>query len=337
MQGDRQGPGFFRRRAEKEKKRRDAMRVHFRNILCATDFSEYSNLTIDYGTALAREFGAALVVCHVIDLSSVAIYGEFQLDPVGQQARIKEDAEQQLAAMLGHLPVRWEPLITVGKPAEEIARIVEEKQIDLVLSATRRRSGLKRLILGSVTEQLMRTLTCPLLVVHSPSHEFIDPRDQRVRLKKILIGCDFSDDSRLALSHGLSLAQEFESELHLVHVIEPPVYQDLVKAKPATPQGIKDNVLSDLLTKKLQALVPEEVRNWCSLHTILLEGPPYEELVAYAERNAVDMIVLGVRGYGLVKSLLVGSTTDRVMRHAPCPVLSVSNRSNAEGLRSLQG
>lgn len=303
------------------------MRVAFRKILCATDFSTYSNLTVDYGTALAREFAATLTVCHVIDLSSVAIYGEFQLDPVGQQSRIKEDAERQLAAMLGGLSINWEPMIAVGKPAEEIARIAEEKQIDLVIAATRRRSGLKRLILGSVTEQLMRTLSCPLLVIHSPSHEFIDARNQRVRLGKILIGCDFSDDSRLALGYGLSLAQEFESELHLVHVIEPPVYQDLVKVKATAPQGIKDNVLSDLLTKKLQRLVPPEVRNWCSLHTILLEGPAYEELVAYAERNSVDMIVLGVRGYGLVRSLLVGSTTDRVMRHAPCPVLSVGNRT----------
>jgi nucleotide-binding universal stress UspA family protein len=68
------------------------MRVQFKSILCATDFSDFSNQTVNYGVALAKEFGARLIVCHVIDLSSVAIYGEFQLDPVGQQNRIIADA-----------------------------------------------------------------------------------------------------------------------------------------------------------------------------------------------------------------------------------------------------
>ena len=58
--------------------------------------------------------------------------------------------------------------------------------------------------------------------------------------------------------------------------------------------------------------------------TGLLEGQPYEEIVTYAESNDIDMIVLGVRGHGLVKTLFLGSTTDRVVRRSPCPVLSVS-------------
>jgi len=307
------------------------MRVQFKSILCATDFSDDSNRAIYYGSALAKELGAKLYVCHVVDLSPVAIYGEFQLDPVGQQERIREDAQEQIRQMLGNLTIQWESIVNVGQPAEEIARIIEEKRIDLVISATRAHSGLKRLILGSVTERLMRTLTCPLLVARSPGHESIEPpADRSVSLGKILIGCDFSNDSALALSYGLSLAQEFESELHLVHVIEPPKYTEFVKPGPAAAHGIQDRVLSDLLTQKLQGLVPEEVRIWCRLHTILLEGRPYEELVGYADRNAMDMIVLGMRGHGLVKSLLLGSTTDRVTRHAPCPVLTVSNQPRSE-------
>jgi nucleotide-binding universal stress UspA family protein len=71
-------------------------------------------------------------------------------------------------------------------------------------------------------------------------------------------------------------------------------------------------------------LVPEDARNWCSLKTAVLRGQSYEELVAYAMTQSMDMIVVGVRGHGLVKSLLMGSTTDRVVRRAPCPVLTVS-------------
>ena len=301
------------------------MRKQFKNILCATDFSDFSNRTVSYGVGLAKEFEAKLLVCHVVDLSSVVIYGEFQLDPIGQQNRIMEDASAQLEDLVGNQPVTWEPLISVGKPADEISRAVEEKNIDLVITATRGRSGLKRIILGSVTERLMRTLTCPLLVVNSPEHEFVSTTDQDFKMKKILVGCDFSTDSGQAFNHGLSLAQEFQSELHLAHVIEPPAQPDFLKGKTPVTADIQEDY-RELLTQKLQDMVPEEAANWCTPHTSLLEGQPYEQLVNYAEENEIDMIVLGVRGHGLVKTLFLGSTTDRAVRRSPCPVLSVSSK-----------
>ncbi len=301
------------------------MRMQFKNILCATDFSDFSNRTVNYGIALANEFESKLFVCHVIDLSSVAIYGEFQLDPVGLQDRIMNDANEQLQELIGGQQIDWEPLISVGHAADEISRIVEEQNMDLVISATRGRSGLKRLILGSVTERLMRTLSCPLLVVHSPDKAFVASDDQEVNIKRILIGCDFSPDSDVAFEHGLSLAQEFESELHLAHVVETSIYQQLHKTESPVEEELQQEIQTRLI-KKMQDMVPEEARNWCKPQTSLLGGHPYEELVKYAEKNNIDMIVLGTRGHGLVKSLLVGSTTDRVVRNAPCSVLSVSQK-----------
>lgn len=301
------------------------MRMQFKNILCATDFSDFSNRTVSYGIALANEFDSKLFVCHIIDLSSVAIYGEFQLDPVGLQDRIMNDANEQLQELIGNQQIDWEPLISVGHAADEISRIVDEKSIDLVISATRGRSGLKRIILGSVTERLMRTLSCPLLVVHSPDKELADPEDQEVNIKSILIGCDFSPDSGVAFDFGLSLAQEFQSELHLAHVVETSLYQELHKTDSAVEEEIQQEVRTRLV-QKLQDMVPEDARNWCKPRTDLLDGHPYEEIVKYAEQNDMDMIVLGTRGHGLVKSLLIGSTTDRVVRRAPCPVLSVSRK-----------
>lgn len=305
------------------------MRMQFNRIICATDFSDFSNRTVNYGIAFAREFEAKLYVCHVIDLSSVAIYGEFQLDPVGLQNRIMEDAREQLEELIGQQHKEWEPLITVGHTADEIARIVEEKNIDLVITATRGRSGFKRLILGSVTERLMRTLRCPLLVVHSPDKEFISTDDHEVNINRILVGCDFSPDSSLAFEYGLSLAQEFESELHLAHVIESAAYQELQKTDTPVETEIQQEIHGHLI-QKLQDMVPEEARNWCKPQTSLIEGRSYEELVKYAEQHDIGMIVLGARGLGLVKSLLLGSTTDRVIRRAPCPILSVSAKVQNE-------
>jgi len=200
--------------------------------------------------------------------------------------------------------------------------LAQEKSADLVIAATHGRSGIKRLLLGSVTERLMRTLPCPLLVIPEPSEKALAASAHPLRFQRILIGCDFSADADLALQHGLSLAQEFQSELHLVHVIERPAYPGT--AAPAAQTGENfQSALRNQQKAKLSALIPTEASNWCTPKTILLEGQPDEELIGYAVSQQIDLIVLGVRGQGLVEKLFVGSTTDRVIRRTPCPVLSV--------------
>jgi nucleotide-binding universal stress UspA family protein len=140
------------------------------------------------------------------------------------------------------------------------------------------------------------------------------------------VGCDFSPDADRAFQHGLSMAQEFQAELHLMHVIETPLYTETLKPvfahRPASTV-----VIRDFLQSKIDGLVPEDARHWCQPITALEEGQPYVQLLRYAEENAIDLIVLGVRGHGLIDTMFVGSTTDRVARRANCPVLSVCPRS----------
>ncbi len=135
-----------------------------------------------------------------------------------------------------------------------------------------------------------------------------------INLKKILVGCDFSSDSKLAFEYGLSLAQEFQAELCLSHVIKPSLYIE-------ERQGIDQ--LRNRLKKKLDRMVPEGCRDWCTAKTALLDGEPYIALMDYAKEQEIDMIVLGIRGHTLLEKLLVGSTTDRLIRHSPFPVLAV--------------
>jgi nucleotide-binding universal stress UspA family protein len=302
------------------------MRVLLNRILCATDFSDFSNHAIPYGIALAREFKAKLYVSHVIDLSSAAIYGEAVFALEEQQSRMTSYAQKEMTRLMGQETLDWEPLITVGNPANEIARLAADKQVDIAIAASHGRSGLKRLILGSVTERLMRTLPCPLWVVRSPEPGFVTDASQAIQIKKILVGCDFSPDSSLAFEYGLSLAQEFQAELHLAHVVEPPLYEDLVK--PSESGETFGRQLRKTMQEKLGAMVPEEAQTWCNPVTALLAGQPHEELAKYAVVNGMDLIVLGVRGHSLVETLFVGSTTDRVLRNSPCPVLSVQQKAH---------
>ena len=107
-----------------------------------------------------------------------------------------------------------------------------------------------------------------------------------------------------------------------MHVIETPLYAETLKPVLAH-RSVATKVIRDFLKSKIEALVPEEARHWCRPVAVLEEGQPYLQLLHYAEEHAIDLIVLGVRGHGLIGTLFVGSTTDRVIRRANCPVLSV--------------
>jgi nucleotide-binding universal stress UspA family protein len=303
------------------------MRVTFQRILCATDLSDASHQAIAHGITLAREFEARLLVCHCIHLPAPSIYGEAYLAPEEHLNRSVDLARQRIAELMKDHAVDWEPLVIVGHAAEEITRIAAEQGIDITLTATQGRRVLKRMLLGSVTERLMRTLPCPLLVVPAAEGDDAQTLPEAAQgYKRILVGCDFSADSDLAFQHGLSMAQEFQAELHLMHVVETPLYTETLKPvfahRPAPMIAIQD-----FLKTKLEGLVPEDARHWCRPVTVLEEGQPYIQLLRYAETHQIDLIVLGVRGHGLIGTMFIGSTTDRVIRRSTCPVLSVCPHS----------
>lgn len=298
------------------------MRVQLKHILCGTDLSDTSYPAVTYGIALAREFQATLTICHVVDLPTPTMYGEAYLEPKDHLERSETYAAERIQEIMEGQDVRWGLEIAVGNAADELAAIARDRQADVALTATRGRSGLKRLLIGSVTERLLRTLPCPLLVVRGQQERPALPLDGAFRFKRILVGCDFSPDSELALNHALSLAQEFETELHLAHAIEPPTYLDLMKTSETFETEIRKDIRRSVV-KRLEEQIPDEARHWCAPRTALLEGRPEDELIRYAEANGIDLIVLGVRGHGLIGSLFIGSTTDRIVRHAPCPVLAV--------------
>lgn len=311
------------------------MKVIFKNILCTTDLSDFSNMSVYYSAALARVFEATLHLCHVIDLPIVSVHGEAFTYPPDYAQTLKEDALRQMDTLMKPLQVKWEPHVDMGTIAHTVSDLVGMTQADLVVSASHGRSGLKRLLLGSVTEQLLRSIRRPFLVVTSPEKpddlaekKITQDTVENFRLKKILVGSDFSQDSANAVTYGFSLAQDFQSELHLVHVVEPFAYSDALMPDPMTAEVQTD--LNALLTGRLESLVPAEARNWCEVRTSCLAGMPHEELVKYAVLHAVDLIILGIRGRGLVETLLLGSTTDRVIRRVSCPVLAVGPSTDAK-------
>ncbi|MBI4604982.1 MAG: universal stress protein, partial [Planctomycetes bacterium] len=203
------------------------MRVKPARILCATDFSPASNHALPYAVGFARKFQARLFVCHAVDISSLELSSAAEFVLPYTREELTQRAEREIQRHMAGAGVDWEPVLLQGEPATEVAGAAERLGVDLVVLATHGRSGLQRLIVGSVTERLLRVLRCPVLAVHAPERELVAPGTYELRLRRILVGCDFSSDSSRALEHAISLAQELQAEIHLVHVLEPSLHLHL--------------------------------------------------------------------------------------------------------------
>jgi universal stress protein A len=142
-----------------------------------------------------------------------------------------------------------------------------------------------------------------------------------IRLQRILVPTDFSESARHALTYGLSFAREYKAELLLLHVVEivPVGYaSDLFPAPMAAVfQEVSAYARAELA--QLGALVRER---GVAARELVAQGKPSAEIVKAAREHDVDVIVLGTHGKGMLDKALFGSTTERVVRRAPCPVLT---------------
>ncbi|MDL2259597.1 universal stress protein [Deltaproteobacteria bacterium OttesenSCG-928-K17] len=295
-------------------------------VVCATDLSEGSNKALPVAAQMASHHKAKLIVAHVIDLPAVTPYGETMVDPQDLRSRVEQSAKAQVTDILSHCDdVDWELNIAIGYPAKEILQMVEDVKADLVVAATHTRSGIERMLLGSVSRKLMHTLTVPLLIV--PGNM---PMEQIERdIESVLIACDFSPDSGNAVRWGIDFAQAFGAKLTLATVIENTQLSQLLKLDPQKEHGMADKLQADL-HRKLEEVMPEKYRATIKPDTVVLAGQPHEELNKHAILNHVDLIVMGVHGRGLIENLLVGSTTDRMVRLGQFPVMAVREGIPAE-------
>lgn len=300
------------------------MEMQMDRILCATDFSDYGNEAVRYGMVLAKKLNAKLYVCHIIDTAFVDVYGEALFDPDEQQKRMTEYAVTKIKELMAGHTLEWEALIVAGPPADEISRLAEEHQAGLVIAAGHGRSGFKRLVLGSVAERLMRLLHRPLLILRG-----VDPISAQPApgiFRRILVGYDFSPDSDLAITYAVGFAQIFQAELHIVHVMTTAIHKYSLLESSFDSREDFDRDMKKRYREKIQKTVAQTAPDDFTAHMEILVGPPDQELNRYARENRFDLIVLGTRGTGIIETLFIGSTTDRVVRKAECPVLCICHK-----------
>jgi universal stress protein E len=279
--------------------------INIQRILCPTDLSPYSGNAVRYALALARAHEAELILLHCTN----------ELDTEAELGLLETTLLQHLTP--GDLKgARWRVVVAPANEIdEEIMRRAQSERVDLIVMRSRRRPH-RAALLGSTAESVSRSAPCPVLVMHNDEREFITDA-LKVDLKRVLVAYDFSDYSELALRYGLSIAQENQAELHLLHVLPPrSVNEPEIAWYP-----MKGESAYHTAARRLQRVVPADVHLWCSVTTAVSEGNPYREILNYAEKNEIDLISVGAHGAGFGMRALFGSNVDRVLRQAPCPVL----------------
>lgn len=289
--------------------------ISIERILCPVDLAHEVGGALRYAAALSRTFDAKLF----------AYYCPGELPPERTLARLetreglKTEIKRSLAAQAGDSCIQsfeLESIVGEGRDAAEaITREAAARHVDLIVMSSRRRP-VAAALLGSTAEKVCRTAPCPVLVTHPGEREWVDDAG-RIDLRRILIAYDFSNDSELALRHGLSLAQRYETELHLLHVLPKPERDG---PEVACGRDVVEGLYRAAL-QRLQQAVPEEARLWCKVTTAVHLGKPYREILSYAREQSADLICMGASGAEFGMGALFGSNADRVLRQSPCPVL----------------
>ena len=284
------------------------------SILCPIDMSPDSDEALLYAIALARAYAAQLILlhCDLHDLRSAT--SPAAMDQAADSIR---ESLQKYAGSVNLKGLNWRSMvISCDDVGETIAREAGRHRVDLIVMRSRRRPH-RAALLGSTAESVSRTAPCPVLVMHSDERDWVTAADAKIELKRVLVAYDFSDHSELALNYGLSLAQEYQSELHLLHVLPPfTVEESEISWYPLGREGAYHKA-----AHRLQKAVSPEAHLWCNVKHAVAEGQPYREILNYAEKNEIDLICLGAHGAGFGMRALFGSNVDRVLRQAPCPVL----------------
>ncbi|MEQ1897033.1 MAG: universal stress protein [Vicinamibacterales bacterium] len=300
--------------------------MSIRHILCPIDFSDASTKALALAAAVARAYGARLTALHVrptvVPHPDIPIGGPMapwlvtELDALRQRAA---DACRDVAGT----GVEFDATATAGEPVHDILDRAAALSVDLIVMGTHGIGGFQHLLLGSVTEKVLRKASCPVLTVPPGTHAPAGPLFTR-----LICGVDFSDCSQTAATYAASMAKASGSALTLLHVIEWPWREtagpEIEGVPTAQAQAIVESrrYLEASANERLDTLAASVMPTGAAT-THVRFGKPYRELLDAARDAGADLIVLGVRGRSSVDLAFFGSTASHVVRAATCPVLTI--------------
>jgi nucleotide-binding universal stress UspA family protein len=295
--------------------------VSFKNILLATDFSDASEKAFDYAVAIARRYGSRISLVHVIPPESVSFIPETRAE------RLQYEVTRQMESLASRSDLRQIPHETVlraGSVWSVLSAVIDQQDIDLVVLGTHGRSGLKKLVLGSVAEEVLRKAGCPVITVGphvdialSTSGEF----------QALLFASDFHPASAKALDYALLLANQFQAKLVLLHVLPPaglPGPGLTFYDEPAINEW-QARVIANAKWK-LGKLLPPDAQPWSEPEYVVGFDFTTQGILKVAADRNVGLIVMGANRLmsAKVSAHSLGAVSYEVIRRANCAVLTVS-------------
>ena len=293
----------------------------FKNILVPVDFSETSDRAVDYSLFLGEKYGAKITLFHAVVVLQDDIDEKEHLE--AYEAIIVRKEEKRRHYLESHAQkgprfgVRIDSVLMRGmNPGETILNFIDEKKFDVIVMGTHGLTEIMKLWLGSVAEKVVRYSPIPVITIHKDYQ-------RKPSIKKVLFPVDFSEFSKKAFRTGMHLVRKFDAKPILMFAVEEqqhPFYylrtsEPILKTNPE----LKKRLLTNLKT------FAGSQKEMASYH--LAEGKSHREIEAYAEKSKVDLIVMASHGMSGWEHFLIGSTTERVVSIAPCPVLTIPIRS----------
>lgn len=258
---------------------------------------------------MAKVFGSEVVALHVQRLEAPVYFTVAQTQALRGQLRRSVHAAKKHTSEFAqkHLPegVEHRVLVTEDDPVSAILNTQHEIGADLIAIGTHGRGGLARVRLGSIAESVLHQAEVPVLTV-GPRMKFTPTVDA---IRRILCPVNYSPSSQTALEHAAALAGRTGAELTVAHIDEAPL----------------GNSAQDLL-RQLCDWIPSTVRAHCAVKEVVKQGNAAEQVVAEAEKSYADLLVIGTQPQSLLGAVLLGSTTELIIRSASCPVLSVMGK-----------
>jgi nucleotide-binding universal stress UspA family protein len=283
-------------------------------VVCPVDFFPASEAALSYASSLARNYDAGLHILHVIPPVS-SVFGS-EKHTAELVKKTDEESQIRLSAMAQSVKssgVEASFEVRFGEIDQEIVNGIDEQGADLIVAGTHGRRGFQHWLMGSVCERLLRRVSIPILTVANAKKTEVE------KIKRILVATDLSDSSSEVAAWASSIAEKYGSNIMLLHVT------DFVMG--GVPHLYRDAVLQGINAEMKQLLpVPTENLN-IDTETRVEFGIPFRVVLAVAEQEKIDLIVLGTHGKSALERTLLGSTAERIVRGASCPILAIPPRA----------
>jgi len=292
-----------------------------RTVLVATDFSPTAGAALAWAGELARAHGARAVVVHALSPPiPPAASPDFVTLPPDFHEQYRTAAKKRLQSEVERMtPLGIEATsdLDIGPAAPLVLELAEKHAADVIVIGTRGLTGFKHLLLGSTAERVVQHSKVPVLTVHP------EDADRERRVRTIVVPTDFSEDAGIAVraAHRLLAPDDEGARLVLVHAYHLPVEFTALGAVPVAPRLFAD--AAEQARRKLEEAAAPLRQLGLQVETVAQEGYPPLVIEDVARSHDADLVAMGTHGRTGLRHLLMGSTAERVVQHAPCPVLTI--------------